>query len=150
MSIKYINRLNEEDWNQIFKGTGIKLDVNNVNKSTRPCIDRRNKNDLNERDHYLLHVIDSADAKTNFIKYMRETAGMPIKMIKDSYDACSDLVEAEDFLIKKLSFFIENKDDEKINQKLQNNFTSYLKNKFPSYEKDYNNYLASLEPEMAD
>ncbi len=141
--MKYIDKLSDKEWDEILKPAHFTLDTMNSAGSPLPYVDKGIDEDGNEASVYLLHVLDT-DPKANFIKYLmfRTGAGM-IPLMNSAYDTGCDLIAVDDYSIRLLMCNIF--EGEEVNGILQSSFTSFMKNKFPEYTRDYDMYLDSLD-----
>ena len=137
--MKYIDKLTDDDWDNIIGSVNYKLDRDNVAKSPRPYVDKGlDDPEPDKITSYLLRVVKTDE---DLITAVRLMMGLFI----GKYDDNCDLIVAEDYYIHALC---QPMYDEDSIIKLQQSFYDYMSKKFDSYDADYEkywNYIKTLE-----
>lgn len=141
--MKYIDKLNDKEWNDILKGSGYRLDIENESGSPRPYVDKGEDEPDYDVQNYLLRVINTSD-ETKLMKSLYYSIGFPISLMTQGYDDFSnDIIIVDDYNIRSMKS-MSCLADEDVNVGLQRDFVNYLSKKFPGYADDYNSYVDSL------
>lgn len=148
--MKYIDKLTDGEFDYILEPAGLKLDKHNTSGSELPYVDKGIDENGLESDTYILHVIDTDENKISAISRLMMVSSM-MGMFTDAknyYGNCCDVVLMNDYNIALLSDNPFSEEDK--NKILLDSMTSYLANKFPTYVKDYNDYVIKYNEKLKE